>query len=65
MLDKLVERGNTIAVLFYDPADRQDFAVMDELEKIDDECRRFGIDFVKVKQCFQHCQLLSLVMILE
>ena len=49
MLDKLVERGKTMAVLFYDPNDNQDLDIMDELEKIDDECRRFEIDFVKVK----------------
>ena len=49
MLDKLVERGKTMAVLFYDPNDNQDLDIMDELEKIDDECRRFEIDFVKVQ----------------
>ena len=49
MLDKLVERGKTMAVLFYDPNDNQDLDIMDELEKIDDECRRFEIDFVKVR----------------
>ena len=48
MLDKLVERSKTMAVLFYDPDDKQDLDIMDELEKIDDECRRFDIDFVKV-----------------
>ena len=31
MLDKLVERGKTMAVLFYDPNDDQDYAVLDEL----------------------------------
>ena len=40
MLEKLVERGKTMAVLFYDPNDDEDFAIMDELEKIDDDCRR-------------------------
>ena len=39
-----------MAVLFYDPNDNQDLDIMDELEKIDDECRRFEIDFVKVTQ---------------
>jgi hypothetical protein len=48
MLAKLVERGKTMAVLFYDPTDKQDFAILDELEKIDDDCRRFEIDFIKV-----------------
>ena len=48
MLDKLVERGHTMAVLFYDPKDRQDLVILDGLEKIDDDCRRFDIDFIKV-----------------
>ena len=34
-----------MAVLFYDGVDD---AVLSELEKIDDECRSFGIDLVKV-----------------
>ena len=54
MLDKLVERGKTMAVLFYDPNDNQDLDIMDELEKIDDECRRFEIDFVKVQNSLFH-----------
>ena len=41
MLEKLVERGKTMAVLFYDPNDDEDHMIMDELEKIDDDCRRF------------------------
>ena len=49
MLDKLVSRGKTMAVLFYDPTDQEDGFAMDEMERIDDECRRFGIDFVKVR----------------
>ena len=48
MLDKLIERGKTMAVLFYDPKAKQDKAILDGLEKIDDDCRRFEIDFVKV-----------------
>jgi hypothetical protein len=40
MLEKLVERGKTMAVLFYDPNDDEDHMIMDELEKIDDDCRR-------------------------
>lgn len=48
MLDKLVERGHTMAVLFYDPKDKQDLMILDGLEKIDDDCRRFDIDFIKV-----------------
>ena len=48
MLDKLVEKGKTMAVLFYDPDDSEDHVIMDQLEKIDDECSRFNIDFVKL-----------------
>ena len=48
MLDKLVERGKTMAVVFYDPNDKQDQVVLESLEKIDDDCRRFEIDFIKV-----------------
>ena len=43
MLEKLVERGKTMAVLFYDPNDDEDHAIMDELEKIDDDCRRYNV----------------------
>ena len=48
MLDKLIERGQTMAVVFYDPNDKQDQAILESLEKIDDDCRRFEIDFIKV-----------------
>ncbi len=37
VLDKLVERGRTMAVLFHDPADRDEQVILDELETIDDE----------------------------
>jgi len=40
MLEKLIERGKTMAVLFYDINDEEDHLIMDELEKIDDDCRR-------------------------
>ena len=62
MLDKLVERGKTMAVLFYDPNDNQDLDIMDELEKIDDECRRFEIDFVKVQNSLFHSKFERLYM---
>ena len=48
MLDKLVERGKTMAVVFFEPGDKQDAAILESLEKIDDDCRRFEIDFIKV-----------------
>ncbi len=47
-LDKLVEKGRTIAVLFYSPEDKEDLKVLDELETIDDECAGYEISFVKV-----------------
>ena len=59
MLEKLVERGKTMAVLFYDPNDDEDHAIMDELEKIDDDCRRLvsSTSFVKSsKNYFQICE---------
>ncbi len=43
VLDKLVERGRTMAVLFHDPADRDEQVILDELETIDDECAGFEI----------------------
>lgn len=45
MLEKLVERGKTMAVLFYDINDEEDHLIMDELEKIDDDCRRWDTYF--------------------
>ena len=53
MLEKLVERGKTMAVLFYDPNDDEDHAIMDELEKIDDDCRRYNVTKITVYNCFQ------------
>ena len=46
MLEKLVERGKTMAVLFYDPNDDEDHLIMDELEKIDDDCRRYLLTYL-------------------
>ena len=48
MLEKLVEKGRTMAVVFYDDEDVENAAIMDELERIDDDCARFEISFVKV-----------------
>lgn len=49
MLEKLIESGKTMAVLFYDPdQDQKDQAWLEELEKIDDDCSRHEISFVKV-----------------
>ena len=55
-LDKLIERGHTMAVLFYDPNDKQDLIILDDLEKIDDDCRRFDIDFIKVSDAEEATQ---------
>ena len=48
VLDKLVEKGRTMAVLFYDPGQADDLRVLEELETIDDECAGFEISFLKV-----------------
>ena len=56
MLDKLIEKGHTMAVLFFDPNDKQDMLILDDLEKIDDDCRRFDIDFIKVSDAEEATQ---------
>lgn len=48
VLRKLIERDRTMAVLFFDEEGETDAKVLEELEKIDDDCSRFGISFVKV-----------------
>ena len=45
-----------MAVLFYDPNDKQDLIILDDLEKIDDDCRRFDIDFIKVSDAEEATQ---------
>jgi len=48
VLDKLVERGRTLAVLFYDPEEEDDRKALQILEEIDDECSAFEISFCKL-----------------
>lgn len=48
MLDKLIKKSSHLAVLFYDKSKSLSSKVLDELEKIDDECDQHGIAFVKI-----------------
>ncbi|XP_064114210.1 uncharacterized protein LOC135220720 isoform X2 [Macrobrachium nipponense] len=48
MLDKLIEKSEHLAVLFYDKDSRRSKKVLSELENIDDECDQRGIFFVKI-----------------
>ncbi|KAK7069268.1 hypothetical protein SK128_025944 [Halocaridina rubra] len=48
MLDRLIERSEHLAVLFYDKDSRRSRKVVAELENIDDECDQRGIYFVKI-----------------
>lgn len=48
MLDRLIDRTEHLAVLFYDKDSRRSRKVLSELENIDDECDSRGIYFVKI-----------------
>ncbi|XP_042867144.1 uncharacterized protein LOC122249976 [Penaeus japonicus] len=48
MLDRLIDRTEHLAVLFYDKDSRRSRKVLAELENIDDECDSRGIFFVKI-----------------
>ncbi|ROT67025.1 hypothetical protein C7M84_014912 [Penaeus vannamei] len=48
MLDRLIDRTEHLAVLFYDKDSRRSRKVLSELENIDDECDNRGIFFVKI-----------------
>nr|XP_045619933.1 uncharacterized protein LOC123771446 isoform X12 [Procambarus clarkii] len=48
MLDRLIDRSEHLAVLFYDKDSRRSRKVLAELENIDDECDDRGIFFVKI-----------------
>ncbi|XP_050711799.1 uncharacterized protein LOC126995938 isoform X1 [Eriocheir sinensis] len=48
MLDRLIERTEHLAVLFYDKESRRSRKVVAELENIDDECDGRGVYFVKI-----------------
>ncbi|KRG04375.1 uncharacterized protein Dmoj_GI26735 [Drosophila mojavensis] len=44
MKDKLVENTEHLAVIFYDKDDKQDMRILNELENIDDELEKEGIE---------------------
>ncbi|XP_055708457.1 uncharacterized protein LOC129804839 isoform X3 [Phlebotomus papatasi] len=47
-LNTLIGNVDNLVVLFYDHGDDQSMTVLEELEKIDDDCDRHGIQFVKI-----------------
>ncbi|GAB0094572.1 Kynurenine 3-monooxygenase [Sergentomyia squamirostris] len=47
-LNTLIGNVDNLVVLFYDHGDDDSMTVLEELEKIDDDCDRHGIQFVKI-----------------
>ncbi|XP_055690238.1 uncharacterized protein LOC129793827 isoform X16 [Lutzomyia longipalpis] len=47
-LNTLIGNVDNLVVLFYDHGDEESMTVLEELEKIDDDCDRHGIQFVKI-----------------
>ncbi|XP_021208947.1 uncharacterized protein LOC114253198 isoform X3 [Bombyx mandarina] len=47
-LNTLIINVDHLVVLFYDHGDEESMTVLNELEKIDDDCDRHGIQFVKI-----------------
>ncbi|CAG9794976.1 unnamed protein product [Diatraea saccharalis] len=47
-LNTLIGNIDNLVVLFYDHGDEESMTVLAELEKIDDDCDRHGIQFVKI-----------------
>ncbi|XP_045519788.1 uncharacterized protein LOC123711315 isoform X1 [Pieris brassicae] len=47
-LNTLIGNVDNLVVLFYDHGDDESMTVLEELEKIDDDCDRHGIQFVKI-----------------
>ncbi|XP_050343186.1 uncharacterized protein LOC126768861 isoform X4 [Nymphalis io] len=47
-LNTLIGNVDNLVVLFYDHGDEESMTVLGELEKIDDDCDRHGIQFVKI-----------------
>ncbi|XP_059615096.1 uncharacterized protein LOC132260781 isoform X3 [Phlebotomus argentipes] len=47
-LNTLIGNVDNLVVLFYDHGEEQSMTVLEELEKIDDDCDRHGIQFVKI-----------------
>ncbi|XP_050440891.1 uncharacterized protein LOC126845910 isoform X3 [Adelges cooleyi] len=48
-LDTLIGSVDNLVVLFYDNDDEDSLRVLNEMEKIDDDCDRHGIQFVKIE----------------
>ncbi|XP_074033433.1 hulk isoform X3 [Leptinotarsa decemlineata] len=47
-LTTLISSVDHLAVLFYDHGDEDSIQVLDDLEHIDDDCDKYGIQFVKI-----------------
>ncbi|KAJ8875634.1 hypothetical protein PR048_023530 [Dryococelus australis] len=47
-LDTLIQSIDHLVVLFYDNDDEESMQVLAELENIDDDCDKHGIQFVKI-----------------
>ncbi|KYN00550.1 Putative protein disulfide-isomerase C1F5.02, partial [Cyphomyrmex costatus] len=47
-LNTLIGNIDNLVVLFYDHGDEESMQVLNELEKIDDDCDKHGIQFVKI-----------------
>ncbi|XP_047528762.1 uncharacterized protein LOC125065277 isoform X3 [Vanessa atalanta] len=47
-LNTLIGNVDNLVVVFYDHGDEESMTVLGELEKIDDDCDRHGIQFVKI-----------------
>ncbi|QQP55796.1 Putative LOC100161052 [Caligus rogercresseyi] len=48
MLRVLVDKEKTMAVVFYDPQDNNDYTIVDEMEKIRDDCLKYGVNLLKI-----------------
>ncbi|CAG0889024.1 unnamed protein product, partial [Cyprideis torosa] len=48
MLDRLIAKKPNLAVLFYQPREKESMRVLKDLETIDDDCDKAGIAFVKI-----------------
>ncbi|XP_030752651.1 uncharacterized protein LOC115879799 isoform X2 [Sitophilus oryzae] len=47
-LGTLISSVDHLAVLFYDHEEEESLQILDELENIDDDCDKYGIQFVKI-----------------
>ena len=48
ILEMLIETNDNLAVVFFEHDDQQDFAFLNGMEKIDDECDNVSIPLVKI-----------------